>query len=218
MYSVYWLRVRLVISSPIQRTPASWEWSQEWRPSPANLLQSIRELSVPEQPSRSKKMGPVPWPKWEPVKASTSSRNKEVSIFMWPHYTSFISQTWSLYTYTFCLQFFQLTTYYQSFLLCKPIITDSTPGIVNADFYPAFGWVGPSNQPQCFISAVVNRGGGICKIKKKNQLLNTSLQHILTTEALHSVRLHVCDHTLQLNTSVHCNWWRIFQGSLIWHC
>ena len=57
----------------MQLTPASWEWSQEWSPSPVNLLHPSRELSVPEQLSWSRKMGPAPWPNWEPVKASTPS-------------------------------------------------------------------------------------------------------------------------------------------------
>ena len=62
-----------IIFSPIQLTPASWEWSQEWRPSPAKRLHCSRELSVPEQPSWSRKMGPVLWPNCEPLKTSTPS-------------------------------------------------------------------------------------------------------------------------------------------------
>ena len=50
-----------------------------------------------------------------------------------------------LYCHTFCLQFSQLTTYYQSFLSSESNVTDSTPGIIDADFNSPLCWVGPSN-------------------------------------------------------------------------
>ena len=143
-----------IIFSPIQLTPASWEWSQEWRPSPAKRLQSIKELSVPEQPSWSRKMGPVPWPNCDPLKTSTPSEvgsvrywsvivNTVILFPVWP----FRIDHWNAqsHTCTFYLQFSKLTAYYYCFFPCKSIITDSTPGTVDTDFYSALGWIGPSN-------------------------------------------------------------------------
>ena len=63
---------KVISSLPIQRTPASWEWSQK---SPANWLQSIRELSVPEQPSWFRMMGPVPPPNRELRNTSAPSKS-----------------------------------------------------------------------------------------------------------------------------------------------
>ena len=46
-------------------------------------------------------------------------------------------------------------------ILIKCVFTDGAPGIVDADLHSALQWIVTSHQPQCTISTITSRGGGV---------------------------------------------------------
>ena len=137
---------------PVHLTPASSLWEQAWRPVGLVARHCKRLASDPIQFKCSKKMGPEPRPK-KALRNATDPVFKK--IFRYNNYWFFC---WKLLTHGSTIEgFSQLGAHHLSIFRAESIVTDSTPGIVNADLHSTLQWVVPSNQPESPISAVASR-------------------------------------------------------------
>jgi len=140
-----------------QIIPASSPWLQLWMPIPL-WGQTSRAVSFPLQPNSSRKIGPVPRPKFDPIIpfikllwvvaiASASWANKQASLYVCMYGNKHVHHIKTmLITWLTTCRYSKLSAHHHCISVIPSIITHCTPTSSLADLHPSFIFISATHQ------------------------------------------------------------------------